>query len=210
MFDVIVQSIQKQCRDSQKEREIISMIENNFGWTTEVRKTERIASSQLVEETLTAQKRNKHWTKIMNMVHGNNELSSKIMENWVCMPPHGYSCGYIVRSLKENRSCISRPFCSVVSFFYHPHVLFYCSLSGGKVKDKNKIFIINKLYLFKRANSTVHQPGPLEWALIKEMPIDNQLSVYSFEIRNAANNIVDYTSNISGSSTCCSFISPLL
>lgn len=124
-----------------KSAKIISMIENNFDWTTEVRKTKRIASSQLVEETLTAQKRNKDWTKIMNMVHGNKKLSSKIMENWVCMPPHGYSCGYIVRSLKENRSCISRFFCSIVSFFLSsacPFLLLSIWRQGQRQKTKKQ------------------------------------------------------------------------
>lgn len=82
MSDAIVQSIRKRCRDSQKEREIISMIENNFGLATGVRETERIASSQLVEETLRAQKRNKDWTKIMNMVIGTKKMSDICLEDY--------------------------------------------------------------------------------------------------------------------------------
>ena len=82
MSDAIVQSVRKQCRNSQKEREIISMIENNFGLATEARKTKRIASSQLAEETLRAKKRNKDWTKIMNMVHGTKKMSDTYLEDY--------------------------------------------------------------------------------------------------------------------------------
>lgn len=89
MSDGIVQSIRKRCRGSQKEREIIAMIENNFGLSQEVCKTKRIASSQLAEETVRAQKRNKDWTKIMNMVHGTKKMSDTYLEEYgeLGMPP---------------------------------------------------------------------------------------------------------------------------
>lgn len=64
MPDAIMQSIQKQCRNSQREREMISMVEINFGLATEVRKTQRIASSQLLKKPSRAQKRNKNRTKL--------------------------------------------------------------------------------------------------------------------------------------------------
>lgn len=89
MSDAIVQSVRKQCRNSQKEREIISLIENNFGTATETRKTKRITSSQLAEETLRAKKRNKDWIKIMNMVHGTKKMSDTYLEDYeeLGMPP---------------------------------------------------------------------------------------------------------------------------
>lgn len=89
MSDAIVKSIRKRCRDSQKELEIMYMIENNFGLATEVRKMKHIASSQLVEETLGAQKRNKDWTKIMNMAHGTKKMSDTYLEDYgeLGMPP---------------------------------------------------------------------------------------------------------------------------
>lgn len=89
MSDAIVQSVRKRCRGSRKEREIISMIEKNFGLARGLRKTKRIAPSQLVQETLRAQNRNKDWTKIMSMVHGTKKISDTYLEDYgeFCMPP---------------------------------------------------------------------------------------------------------------------------
>lgn len=89
MPDAIVQSIRKQCRNLQKEREIISMTENNLNLTTKVQKTKRVASSQL-KETLRAKKRTKDWAKIMNTVHGAKKMSDTFLEDYgeLVMPPH--------------------------------------------------------------------------------------------------------------------------
>lgn len=90
MSDAIVQSIRKKCRNLQKEREIISMTENNLNLTTKVQKTKRVASSQLKEETLRAKKRTKDWAKIMNIVHGAKKMSDTYLEDYgeLGMPPH--------------------------------------------------------------------------------------------------------------------------
>lgn len=116
MSDAIVQSIRKRCRDSQREHEIISIIENNFGLATEVRKSKHIISSQLEEETLRAKRRTKDWNKIMNMVHGTKQRSDTYLENY-----------------EENRRCISRAFvCGEFSSAY----LCYCSIRS-KFKQKH-------------------------------------------------------------------------
>lgn len=90
MSDAIVQSIRKQCRNLQKEREIISMTENNLNLTTKIQKTKRVASSQLKEETLRAKKRTKDWAKIMNIVHRAKKMSDTYLGDYgeLGMPPH--------------------------------------------------------------------------------------------------------------------------
>lgn len=80
--DAIVQSIRKRCRELHKEREIIFMVENNFGLATEVQKTKRIASSQLLGENLRAQRRKRDWDKIMNMVDGTKNMSDTYVDNY--------------------------------------------------------------------------------------------------------------------------------
>lgn len=62
-----LQSIRKQCRDSQKSTKILFIIENGFGLAPEVQKPKRVASSQLEEETLRAKKRTKDYVLCTNL-----------------------------------------------------------------------------------------------------------------------------------------------
>lgn len=51
MSDVIMRSLQRKLRESEQEKEVVSMIRNEFGLVNVEKKTKRVASSELKVET---------------------------------------------------------------------------------------------------------------------------------------------------------------
>lgn len=80
--DAIMTSFRRRFRESEqeKEKEMVSMIRNEFGLVNVEKKTKRVASSELKVETDHNKNMKKDWNKIMNMVHGTRKMSDRYLE----------------------------------------------------------------------------------------------------------------------------------
>lgn len=80
MSNAIMTSFRRRLRESEEEKEMVSMIRNEFGLVNMEKKTKRVASSELKMETAHNKKMKKDWGKIMNMVHGTRKMSDRYLE----------------------------------------------------------------------------------------------------------------------------------
>lgn len=80
MSDAIMASLRRRLRESEQEKEMVSMIRNEFGLVNAEKMTKRVASSELKVETDHNKKMRKDWDKIMNMVHGTRRMSDRYLE----------------------------------------------------------------------------------------------------------------------------------
>lgn len=80
MSNAIMTSFRRRLRESEEEKEMVSMIRNEFGLVNMEKKTKRVASSELKMETDHNKKMKKDWEKIMNMVHGTRKMSDRYLE----------------------------------------------------------------------------------------------------------------------------------
>lgn len=80
MSHTIMTSFRRRLRELEEEREMVSMIRNEFGLVKVGKKTKRVASSELKVETDHNKKMKKDWNRIMNMVHGYRKMSDRYLE----------------------------------------------------------------------------------------------------------------------------------
>ena len=80
MSDAIMTSFRRRLRGSEQEKEMVSIIRNEFGLVNVEKKTKRVASSELKVEMDHNRKMKKDWDKIMNMVPGTRNMSDRYLE----------------------------------------------------------------------------------------------------------------------------------
>jgi hypothetical protein len=73
--EIIVKGLKRRLRDAEKEKELVEQLNTSFGIAPGASKVKRVASSQLQAELERNKRMRIDWSKILNLVQGNKEIS---------------------------------------------------------------------------------------------------------------------------------------